>query len=361
MLFDVRMINSSGIGTYIRALIPAVCEKFETTLLTDDEITLKSYKGKFKVMQFNSPIYSVSEQFRYLSLPSADMLFSPHYNVPFFPVRAKKRVVTIHDVYHLAFYHQLSQAQKIYAKFMINRAVQLSDAIITVSEFSKREIIKFTGCPQNKITVIHNGIKQTAVYKNIQSIKQKYGLPQKYILFVGNVKPHKNLQLLLRAYLLLEPDIRSSYKIVIAGKKDGFITGDNRIMDLITSSQLTSDIVFTGYIDDEDMDSLYAEASLFVFPSLYEGFGLPPLEAMLNNCPVTVSAIESLTEICGDAALYFNPMDAQGLASNIESVLKDAQLGLNLIQKGNQRIKEFTWERSIAMHCNLFYNIANII
>jgi glycosyltransferase involved in cell wall biosynthesis len=354
MLFDVRMMNSSGIGSYIKALLPAICENFDTVLLTEDTATLENLPVKCKISEFLSPIYSISEQFNYLLLPSADLLFSPHYNVPVFHVRSKKRVVTIHDVYHLAFYHQLSSAQKFYARFMINMAVKLSDAIITVSEFSKKEIIKFTGCPEKKITVIHNGVKQNVIHTNIESTKVKYDLPVKYILFVGNVKPHKNLKSLLQAYLLLDPEIRTAYKIVIAGKKDGFITGDTHLTRFIESSGLSSSIIFTGYVEDEDMDALYAEASLFVFPSLYEGFGLPPLEAMLNNCPVIVSNIASLPEICGDASLYFDPLNVQDIALKIKYVLNDAQLRQNLIQKGKNRIKKFTWERSINQHLELF-------
>lgn len=360
MLFDIRMINSSGIGTYIKALLPALSKQFKITLLTDDVKTLTGNRADSETLIFNAPIYSVKEQLKYLTLPPADVFFSPHYNTPILPIKAKFRVVTIHDVYHLAYYNQLSFAQKCYAKLVINRAVKLSDKIITVSEFSKSEIIKYTGCTADKITVIHNGVKQSVILQPPDEVRQKYNLPEKYLLYVGNVKPHKNLKVFLDAYLLLAPEVRDQYKVVIAGKKDGFITGDNNLFEFIDqTTTLKNNVVFTGYVEDEDMDSLYAMASLLVFPSLYEGFGLPPLEAMLNNCPVISSDAASLPEVCGDAALLFNPIDSDDLASKITDVLKDDVLKRVLIHKGATHVKNFTWEASVKKHLNLFNELHN--
>jgi glycosyltransferase involved in cell wall biosynthesis len=354
------MINSSGIGTYIKALLPGICQNFKTNLLTDEPELLENYTGNFQVARLPAPFYSIAEQIKYLSIPATDILFTPHYNIPLLPVRSKKRVVTIHDVYHLAHYRQLTRSQKLYAKILINMAVRLSDAVITVSEFSKKEIIKYTGCKGEKITVIHNGVKQLAASKSENEIRLRYNLPEKYILFVGNVKPHKNLRILLEAYKLLEADIRAEYKIVIAGKKDGFITNDTNLFQLIDATpELTNNITFTGFVNVDDMDTLYSGASLFVFPSLYEGFGLPPLEAMLNNCPVIVSNAASLPEICGDAVLYFNPYHPKDLADKILCLLKDADLRQSLIKKGKQHIKKYTWEMSLEKHMEVFRSLHN--
>ena len=202
MFFDVRMINASGIGTYIKALIPAISEKYAATFITDDANNINC-DNPYQIYSLTSPVYSIAEQLKYCLLPRTELLFSPHYNVPILPVRAKVRIATIHDVYHLANSSKLTTLQKVYAKLVMNRAVNLSDHLITVSEFSKSEIIKYTGCPENRITVIYNGVKQTAEYLDHAMISSKYSLPDKYILYVGNVKPHKNLSVLLNAYKIL--------------------------------------------------------------------------------------------------------------------------------------------------------------
>ncbi|MGY3211542.1 glycosyltransferase family 4 protein [Mucilaginibacter sp. HD30] len=358
MLFDIRMINSSGIGTYIRALLPAICQQFKTTLLTNDPDVLTGINNNFEILNFEAPIYSIKEQIKYITLPPVDILFSPHYNSPILPVRAKKRVVTIHDVYHLAYYSQLSYTQKLYANLAINRSVKLSDRIITVSDFSKTEIIKYTGCSPEKISVIHNGVKQLTTLRPLNHVRKKYGLPDKYLLYVGNVKPHKNLKIFLDAYLLLVNSIKDEYKIVIAGKKDGFITGDNSLFDFIdTNSELKHNVIFTGYVEDNDMDTLYSAASLLVFPSFYEGFGLPPLEAMLNNCPVISSNAASLPEVCGDAAIFFEPFDKEDLAFKIMKVLRNGRLRRDLVSKGALRVKKFAWEVSAQKHLQLLKDL----
>ena len=355
MLFDVRMINSSGIGTYIKSLLPTLCKTFKTTVLTDNADDLKAYHDDIETLVFDAPIYSLTEQAKYLKLPPADVFFSPHYNVPILPIKAKARVCTIHDVYHLAHFQQLSYAQKAYAKLVMNRAVVLSDRIITVSEFSKNEIIKHTGCAAEKITVIHNGVKQTALLQSRNEVCNKYHLPEKYFLYVGNVKPHKNLKVFLEAYLLLDKNITDEYKIVIAGKKEGFITADEGLFRLIENSEkLKKNTLFTGFVHNDDMDTLYAAAALLVFPSLYEGFGLPPLEAMLNNCPVISSEIPSLKEVCGNASTFFNPLDKEELAFKISELLTDQGLRQELISRGRQHIKQFTWRASTDKHVQLF-------
>lgn len=354
MLFDIRMINASGIGTYIKALLPAISQTFETTVLTND-VDLSAHRAADFKIPFNAPIYSLSEQAKYFGLPRTDIFFSPHYNVPVFPVKAKARVCTIHDVYHLAYYQQLSYAQKAYAKLVINRAVKLSDQIITVSEFSKNEIVKYTGCTPEKIAVIHNGVKQAATNYPYEEVRVKYNLPHKYLLYVGNVKPHKNLKVFLAAYMLLDKSIIDEYKIVIAGKKDGFITADNDLFKFIENNdKIKSNIIFTGYVDNEHMDTLYAAASLLVFPSLYEGFGLPPLEAMLNKCPVISSNAASLQEVCGDAVLYFKPNDEEELAFKIKHLIENQSLRQKLTDNGVHHIKNFTWEVSSNKHIQLF-------
>ncbi|MET3978612.1 glycosyltransferase involved in cell wall biosynthesis [Mucilaginibacter sp. UYP25] len=355
LCIDARMIQHSGIGMYLRMLLPIILPKYNSILLGDPAL-LSAYSDSAKIISFLPPIYSISEQKQYRKLiPKCDLFWSPHYNVPLFVVQARKRVATIHDVFHLAFIKQLSIKQKIYAKLVINRALSASDQIITVSNFSKDEIIRFGSAKGADINVIYNGVKQYPMVGNWKDVKAKYKLPSQYILYVGNVKPHKNLQTLAEAYLKLSEELKETYKIVVVGKIDGFITGDEDLLRIINNNDiLKRSIVFTGFVDDDDMDTIYAKASVFVLPSLYEGFGLPPLEAMLNKCPVLVSNQNSLPEVCGDAALYFDPHDPADIAAQMEKVLSDQGLHSSLVTNGTKRVKYFTWDKSAQQHINLF-------
>ncbi|MBS1528206.1 MAG: glycosyltransferase family 4 protein [Bacteroidetes bacterium] len=352
------MIKSSGIGVYIIQLLKPLSAQFSLILLGDPG-ELAAYKHTAQIISFLTPIYSIKEQYQLSRLvPRCDIFWSPHYNVPVFPVKAKYRVVTIHDVYHLAFGHDMGAVKKIYARFMIGRAVALSKKVITVSNFSKNEIIRYSGCPAEKIQVIYNGVVQQSPAQTLQILQSKYALGDKYILFVGNVKPHKNLVVLLKSYLLLDEAIRNEYQIVVAGKIDGFITGDETAFDLVNNnSVLKGKVTFTGYVDDKDLGGLYHHASVFVFPSLYEGFGIPPLEAMTNACPVIASNAASIPEICGEAALYFQPDDAEGLKKQITSVLSESQLRGQMINKGLERAGKFAWQKSAGEHTSLFKHI----
>ncbi|WP_428330049.1 glycosyltransferase family 4 protein [Mucilaginibacter sp.] len=355
---DARMYNHSGIGKYLQMLLPYLCKAYDTTLLGDAE-TLSSLSSIAQVIPFNSPIYSIDEQRKYKKAAKpADLFWSPHYNVPLMWVKSKRRIATIHDVYHLAFYKELSFKQKLYAKVVINAAVKLSDEVITVSGFSKGEIIKYTGCATQKVNVVYNGVSQAASYNNTQNVRDKYSLPANYILFVGNVKPHKNLKTLLKAYLLLSSELKQQYKVVIVGKRDGFLTGDEELTHWIKSQpEVQQAILFTGYVANEDMDTIYKNASLFVFPSVYEGFGLPPLEAMLNSCPVIAAATSSLPEVCGDAALYFNPRNEIELTNKMTEVLTQKSVSDGLLTNGLQRIKQFTWDDCAAKHIEIFNRV----
>jgi glycosyltransferase involved in cell wall biosynthesis len=240
----------------------------------------------------------------------------------------------------------------------MGRAVKLSKNVITVSDFSKDEIVKYTCCSPEKITVIHNGVKQANAIKDIQPLKMKYILPDQYILFVGNVKPHKNLTLFLKAYLLLSADLQSKFKIVIVGKKNGFIIADETLMTWINSHEILSkNVIFTGFVADEDMDAIYFNASLFVFPSIYEGFGLPPLEAMLNNCPTLVSDIKPHVEVCGDAAFYFDPFNEVEMSKYMADILTNPRVSNQLRMKGKERVKLFDWKIAAEKHIELFSQI----
>ena len=356
ILIDARMINHSGIGRYLQNILSGIIRHFGNVVLLGDVDLLNRYD--VPVISFDNPIYSVSEQLKFRGIiPECDLFFSPHYNVPLLPVGAKRRIATVHDVFHLAFHRDLSVFQNIYAKRVINAALKKSDGIVTVSEFSKNEILKYTDMKYaGKISLIYNGVASA------EKPSRKNNIDKFYFLFVGNIKPHKNLKRAVEAYrrLLLSDVGKRNPDFVIAGKKEGFITGDNDIVALIENDDLLRDrIRFTGGISDDELNALYSNALSLVFPSYYEGFGLPPLEAMSLDCPVLASNAACIPEICGDAVLYFNPYDVEDIFEKMKRIVEDDNLGKELIRKGRRRAQKFSWTTSVEKHVELFETCLN--
>lgn len=301
------MFSHCGIGTFVKNAIMA---------LSEEKIVLLSRQKQkdHPHILMNSPIYSLNEQRELAAkIPACDLFISPHFNVPLFPIKAKKRVSVVHDVYHLAHFSSLSLSQKIYAKIFYNAAFMLSDRLITVSEFSKKEILKHASIKPKKIDVIYNAVA-------LKNGKKKEG--KKYILAVGNAKPHKNLKRLIEAVLPLEEEL------IIVGKKEGLLPQGK--------------VHFTGFVEESELNDLYANASLLVFPSLYEGFGFPAMEAMMLGCPVVVSRCASLPEICEDAVEYVDPLSVESIREGILRGLKNRD---KLIEKGYEQVKKFSIER----------------
>lgn len=356
---DARMINSSGIGVYLKNILPRIVEEFDLVLLGDRrELNKFPWTSGLKIINFNAKIYSLKEQIYFsLKIPKTDLFWCPHFNAPILPIRAKRILTTIYDVNHLANKDSNSFVKWAYAKLLYYSAVKKSVRIITISEFSKRELIKFTNASIDKISVIFCGVNYDLFAEKKESnIKN---LPKKYILYVGNIKPHKNLITLLKAYNLLPKKTRKEFKLVILGKKEGFITPDLEIFKFIEKNDLMKDTFFTGYIADEEVPAVYQKARLFVFPSLYEGFGLPILEAMASEVPVLSSNKTSLPEVGGDAVIYFDPMNVDELAEKIDKCVLNTELLKTYIDKGKLQTKLFSWETASKEHLSTIKQILN--
>ena len=349
IVIDARMINNSGIGTYLQNIIPNLIKNYELILLCGEkEIAGFPWTNKVNVISFNNPIYSIAEQILSpIKIPECDIFISPHYNIPILPIRAKKRLVIIHDVYHLAFSDQLSLAQKIYSKIMIYFAVHSSDQIITSSQFSKSEILKYTSANEAKINVVYFGFNYNEYSNqahNFEPVRRRYNLQEKFFLFVGNVKPHKNLSNLILAFKIIL-DKKMKLKLIIVGEYKKLINADNESFRLLSEDPLLkANTIFTGFIDKEELVLLYKNASALVFPSLYEGFGIPPVEAMACGCPVISSNAASLPEACGYGAIYINPNNVDDIAEKMIAIISDSDLVRLLIEKGKENIKRFSNE-----------------
>ena len=199
------------------------------------------------------------------------------------------------------------------------------------------------------MSVVHNGV-DAAWYKGTQ--KKRPGA-QPYLLFVGNVKPHKNLGRLLDAFDLLKD--RIPHSLMIVGQKDGFITGDKEVVR--RAERFGKRVQFTGVLSDDKLRGIYAAADLLVFPSLYEGFGLPPLEAMACGTPVACSRAASLPEVCGNAVEYFDPQDSKDIAEKVLKLIQDGKRRKSLKNEGLKRVKGFSWDKCAVETCGCIHKL----
>ncbi|MEM4301926.1 MAG: glycosyltransferase family 1 protein, partial [Candidatus Caldarchaeum sp.] len=227
-----------------------------------------------------------------------------------------RTVFTLHDLIFLFHPETHKPLNRWFLTLLMPRFLRAADAVIAVSECTKRDAVRAYGIPEEKITVIYEGVSprfRPANPEAVQAVRAKYGLPEHFILYVGTIEPRKNLVALLEAYAaILTRNTQHAIRLVVVGKKGWLYEGFfRRLREL----DLEERVHFTGYVPDEDLPALYSAADLFVFPSLYEGFGLPVLEAMACGVPVVCSNTSSLPEVAGDAALLVNPTDVQALAA----------------------------------------------
>lgn len=272
-----------------------------------------------------------------------DVFHSPNFQLA--PQKSGKSVLTIYDLSFLVYErHAIKSARLHYAR-RIKSYAQGAHVIITISENSRKDIIRYLDIPPERIVVIPGGKDERFKPENdpvsISAIKGKYALNKPFILYVGTLEPRKNLVGLIQAYERSKS--RKEYQLVIVGRR-GWVYKE--IFKTVEKLKLTKEIVFTEYVPDNDLPALYNAASLFVFPSLYEGFGLPPLEAMACGTPVVTSKVSSLPEVTADAAFLVDPFDIEEIKDSIDLVLSDQRLASSLRKKGLQRAALFTWEKT---------------
>ena len=276
-------------------------------------------------------------------LDNLDVFFSPYTKGPVFarcPV-----VITIHDLIPLKL-----DGSSVYGRvfgFMAKFVARRVAAILADSEHTKRDILELLGVPEAKIHVIplcvNEAFRPAQSADVLAEVKRKYSIAGDYVFYVGNFDPHKNLVTLLRAYAALPEDLRAAYQLVLGGKLDEFTP---QIRGLAAELGVGGNVVCTDFIDQADLPALYRAATLFAFPSKYEGFGLPPLEAMACGVPVVSSNATSLPEVVGEAALTVDPEDVEGMSAAMRNVLSDQALRATLATKGIERARLFTQEKT---------------
>lgn len=284
------------------------------------------------------------------SAKTYDLYWQPNF-IPNNGIKARKTVTSVHDFSFILHrdYHPKERVEYFDKYFFKN--IYQSEIIITGSFYTKNEILQRLDFEDDKVKVIYHGINHD-IFRVYNDLKLDIKLPKKFILSVGSIEPRKNLLGLLKAYNFLNDDIKSEYKLVLVGFKGW----ENReIMDIVNKNK--ENIYYLGFVSDEELAKVYNLASLFVFASFYEGFGLPPLEAMACKTPVVCSNLTSMPEICLDAAIYCDAYDVSDIARKIELVLKDDDLKKQLIEKGFKRAAEFTWKKSADEHLKVFKEV----
>jgi glycosyltransferase involved in cell wall biosynthesis len=338
---DLRMYRHSGIGRYLRNLVPLLLPKIKADRvrvlgqrnIVGEEDWLNDSRVEF--VEESASIYSVAEQTMTLRgvYRDTDLLWVPHYNAPL--VYGGRMVVTIHDVAPLAMPEILDSALKrAYAKLLIERSVMQSTSILCVSRFTAEELTRRLRVPAEKMTVTHLGLDVNWPHTAARHVEAD-GLP--YLLYVGNVKPNKNLGLLLRAFSKVMDFV--PYRLVLAGRIRGFGTNDDAVVH--QAEAMGKRVRFAGEVSDAELMQLYAGASASVLPSLYEGFGLPVLEAMRLGCPVVCSTAGALPEVAAEAALYFDPRSEVQLAERLIEVMATERMAA-LRHAGFEREKCFS-------------------
>jgi len=352
---DARKLRDYGIGTYVRNLLrhlSRIDQRTEYVLLcrAADCTGIEELGENFRAVPESAPAYSIREQLRIpmdLRREGIDLFHAPHYVLP--PLTPCRSIVTIHDCIHLRFPQYLpNRLAYAYARSSLWIATHRSNRVLTVSEASKRDILRYFRVPESKINVIPNAIDErfgeVPSADEVLRVRERYQLNDPFVLYAGNIKPHKNLERLIEAFHTLRRGGLDTVKLLIIGDE---ISKYAALRRAVHKYKLHKHVRFFGFVPDKTLAVLYRLAGVFVFPSLYEGFGLPPLEAMASGTPVITSNVSSLPEVVGDAALLIDPYQADAIALAMRRVLTDAALREDLRRRGLQRVKEFSWERSV--------------
>ena len=353
---DARKLRDFGIGSYIRNLLEAMALRpeavhfrFRVYTRRADRDIMPPLAANFEVVEEDSPGYSFAELTRFalrLFRDRLDLFHATHYVLP--PLRSRA-VVTIHDIIHLLYPQFLpSPAALVYARVMIRRALRRADRIITVSYNSKRDLVDYFGIVPARVDVIYNGVsprfRSDVPEDDRTRVAAKYGLRRPYLLFLGGEKPHKNMQNVVRAFgeaRRIRPDL--PHVLALAGPMP---RNSARIDALIAALDLAAAIARPGLIDEEDLPGLLSGADALLYPTLYEGFGLPVVEAMACGTPVLTSSTSALQEIAGGYSYLVDPLDVDAIARGILALATDPKVRADFIELGRKRALDFSWDKA---------------
>lgn len=357
---DIRRVRDFGVGTYTRNLVLTLARLDPETSYTlvgaeTDRAELGPLPDNFSLLEFDRrqdrlrSDLTLAWRLRRLQV---QLLHTPYLTTPWLiPCR---HILTVHDPVDFLELggKQPSLANTIHfrrTRFCLRRAAR----ILSVSQATRRDLQRLFGLPPEKIVVVYNALdarlQEPSSPEVVERTLSRYSLGGPYLLYAGNVKPHKNLPRLIEAFALVKHELRAhsryaDLKLIIIGDE---LSKHPELRRPVVKSRTQNDVRFLGFVEPRELAVFYARAAAFVFPSLYEGFGLPPLEAMALGTPVVTSNLSALPEVLGDAALFVNPENVFEISRAIRQVLLDDGLRTRLIERGHQQVQRFSWEDSV--------------
>lgn len=376
---DARFYGPSGkgLGRYTQEVVDRILSldkdnEYVVFLSRDNFHSFATANPKVRKVQANFRWYSWAEQFLMPYLiwkEKLDFVHFMHFNIPLFC--PSKFIVTIHDLILTRFPSRRASTlapvfyviKNLGYRIAIKWAVYRAEKIITVSNFTKSDITSYFHISDNsalaaKIVVAYEGVASGIANTENQDDKQvvlSYNIHNRYLLYVGNAYPHKNLEELINVFSIIKEKY-TDLQLVLVGKEDYFYERLRKYVNDL-KPDVGKDIIFPGYVPDSNLKILYKEALAYVFPSLYEGFGLPPLEAMANSCPVISSKTSSMPEVLGEAASYFNPNDRKDMVDKLERIITDDQLRADLIKKGMQQVQKYSWDNCASQIFSIYKQV----
>jgi len=367
-VIDIRTASDHfpGIGRYTYDLVRGLARsnRGEPLLLIADSrstntrfnIGALEEEPNVRILATAAPPFTVREQFRLpyeLRRLSPDVTHFPYLAMPF--ATPCPFLLTIHDIIPLRLRQYYTFRQRILYRVSLSAALHRARFVICVSETTRSDLISAFRVDSERLQVVHQGISErfrSCAREEVRRVRLSHGFPEEYILYVGSNKPHKNLAALIDAYACL----RHAPPLILAGVEDPRYQSFRRRIDDL---HLEDRVRINGPVPEEDLPALYSGALAFVFPSVYEGFGLPPLEAMACGVPVACSNIPALCETVGDAALFFNPENSNSIAAALERILQDEKLRGDLKDRGLRRSAEMSWETAVQKTRSLYRRAVN--
>lgn len=376
--------QGAGIGRYTRRLVTALLELDQQ----NEYVLVVAGKAKTPKVEFMSPTTPFFNRadypnLRVIMLPLSERLWailwhrlhlplwvelftgtlgvfhSPDFALP--PVRNARTIVTVHDLSFLRVPQCSSPQLQAYLREVVPKSVRRANMVLADSECTKSDVIELLGVEATRVKVIYAGVGQefhrVEDEEQLAAVRTRYRLPARFVLGLGTLQPRKNFERLIEAYALIRRQIDTEMKLVIAGSPGWMYEG---IFEKTRELDLQEAVCFPGYVADEDLPALYTLAELFVFPSLYEGFGLPPLEAMACGTPVITADVSSLPEVVGDAAWMVDPLDVGALADAMQRVLSDTALRRQMVARGLLQARRFTWEQAAKQLHDIYEEVAAI-
>ena len=359
---DARMYEATGIGTYLKNLIANLSQIDRTNqyfiFMLSRDFDKVNLPQNFKKIKADYHWYSFGEQIFFPNLikkTNVDIMHFPHFNAPVF--YKGKFVVTIQDLILTLYPSSAGWFKRKIYNFALKRVVNKASFIITTSRNTKNDLIKYFSINLQKINVIP--LASNLNRENIDSSKQeeiiqKYGIKKDYLMYIGRLRKHKNILGIIESYKLAKEKYNITNKLVFVGKIDNSYID---LKEVLKEQGLEKDVLPIGYVSEDDLPQIYSAASMLIFPSLYEGFGLPVLDAFSVGTPVITSNTSSLPEVAGDAAVLVDPKNIEEIASGVQKILQDDNFRQSLIQKGYEQVKKFSWEKTAKDTLEVFNKI----